>query len=144
MAMARQTPWQYLATNADSVPIMAGMPVCQIPDVGTYRAHASSYAHAQISGIVIAGESPTNIYGALPTLRAQIVVEGLIGLPSILWRAVTEYEDGLQPGLDYFLGLVPGTMTTTPPSSPGQFVVKLGTARSSTLFSFSPQTAILL
>jgi hypothetical protein len=52
---------------------------------------------------------------------------------------------GLTPGAIYYLSAATaGAMTVTPPSTTGQYVVRLGTALSATEFMFSPERAILL
>jgi hypothetical protein len=52
---------------------------------------------------------------------------------------------GLTPGAVYYLSAATaGAMTVTPPSTTGQYVVRLGTALSATEFQFAPERAILL
>lgn len=52
---------------------------------------------------------------------------------------------GLTPGAVYFLSAATaGAMTVTPPSTTGQYVVRLGTALSATEFQFAPERTILL
>lgn len=52
---------------------------------------------------------------------------------------------GLTPGATYYLSAATaGLMTTTPPSTLGQYVVRLGKAVSATELDFRPERAILL
>jgi hypothetical protein len=52
---------------------------------------------------------------------------------------------GLTAGAVYYLSAATaGAMSVTPPSTTGQYVVRLGTALSTTEFQFSPERAILL
>lgn len=52
---------------------------------------------------------------------------------------------GLTAGAVYYLSAATaGAMTVTPPSTTGQYVVRLGTALSTTEFQFAPERAILL
>ena len=52
---------------------------------------------------------------------------------------------GLDPGEVYFLSAAsPGAITLTPPSTPGQYVTRVGEAGSSTQLIIKPEPAILL
>lgn len=121
--------------NADTVTIDAGMPVVVFGE-DAKRASAASFALAPVIGVVI--------QGAAPTLYIVVDPYGELALTTAQWDAVTGQSGGLTPSAIYYLGLAPGTLTTTPPSSSGQLVCQVGRAMSATSLFVSPQVPIYL
>jgi hypothetical protein len=108
---------QFAVTNNAGVPILAGSPVTALG----VRGDASSGATAPVVGLAITTTAPT-----MPT-PLQIV--GALVLTTAQWDAVTGSSGGLVAGALYTLAPSPGQLSTSPPTTPGQSVVALGTAR---------------
>lgn len=78
--------------------------------------------------------------------------DGFISLPYDLGTTATYYTvggtmgglTGLTPGVDYFMGTTPGTLTSVVPTTTGNVVLKVGTALSTTQLLFKPETPITL
>jgi hypothetical protein len=67
------------------------------------------------------------------TASGNILVDGVLTATTAQWDAVAGTTGGLTPGTVYFLGAATaGTLTSTAPSTTGQFVVRVGRAISST------------
>lgn len=99
------------ATNGDIVPILPGMPVIVVSENTIVRASAASTGLSAVDGIVFSG--------ADPTLACMFRSQGRITLDPDQWDDVTGESGGLWSGALYYLGLVPGTLTTAPPFVPG-------------------------
>lgn len=99
------------ATNGDSVILLPGMPVIVVSENTIVRASAASTGLSAVDGIVFVG--------AGPTLACMFRSSGRINLDPLQWDDITGESGGLWPGAFYFLGLVPGTLTTAPPFAPG-------------------------
>jgi hypothetical protein len=82
-------------------------------------------AAANVAGIAVtAGEAPGNAtYFAGP---------GPVTLPIANWNAVVGGSTGLTTGARYYLGLTPGTLTTTEPTDDSNFATPVGYAMSPT------------
>jgi hypothetical protein len=91
-------------TNTNPGATSLGQPICADGKLGD----ASSTAHSDVIGIVAVGAGPT-----LPMI-VQCVGPLLVG--------------GLVPGARYYLGTVPGTITTIAPIAVGTSVVVIGHA----------------
>lgn len=64
--------------------------------------------------------------------------DGILIATTAQWDVVTGGSGGLTPGASYFLSAATaGGMTTTPPSTAGQFIVFLGIAKSTTEFDIT-------
>lgn len=123
--------------NGDVAPVVAGMPVAQ-PTTSLRRAVAGSGAAlATVIGIVVVG--------AAMTLPARALPQGVLTLPTAAWDAVTGGSGGLTPGARYYLDpSTLGGITTTPPSTSGQYLVVLGSAISTTTMLVNIEPPILL
>lgn len=74
-----------------------------------------------------------------------VQTDGILVATTGEWDAVTGQSGGLTAGSPYYLSAATaGMMTTTAPSSAGQFVVRLGLATSSTEFDISIEPPIKL
>lgn len=109
-------------TNGDVAPILPGMPVTIVGTNTVVRACAASVGTSGVDGIIFVGNDPT--------LSMMMRQAGLLELELAAWDLVTGMSGGLVPGVDYFLGLTPGSITTAPPFAPGigQCVTRLGKA----------------
>lgn len=64
----------------------------------------------------------------------NIQTDGVLSATAAQWSAVTSEQNGLTPGATYYLSATtPGAITSTPPSTTGQYVVTVGIALSSTV-----------
>jgi len=68
--------------------------------------------------------------------HANVQTNGVLTLTTAEWDAITGDTGGLTRGVPYYLIPAPddGQLTTTPPSTPGDFVVRVGIALSATDF----------
>jgi hypothetical protein len=116
------------AINGDTDPVIPGMPVIVIGDNLIARACAAIPSLSAVDGIAFTLAAPT--FGCM--LRSQ----GRVTLDPVQWDAVTGEIGGLFPGATYYLGLVPGMLTSAPPFMVGQSVCLIGKA-------FSPGSLII-
>jgi len=126
-------------TNGEATAAVIGAPV-YVSSADTFmRAQANASASSKAWGMVY--DSPNIANGA----SGSVATDGIVTATTTQWDAVTGQSGGLTPGSDYFLSAATeGQMTTTPPSTVGQYVVKLGKALSSTKFDLSVDSPILL
>jgi hypothetical protein len=121
--------------NGDAVSLVPGMPVWN--DIAMFkRGNATLLTSSMIVGLVVVGNTSTNPVTAVTT--------GNLTLTTAQWDAVTGAVGGLIPGLLYFLGLAPGTLTTTAPTLDGQCVTQIGEALTTTTMNVLPRRPILL
>lgn len=74
-----------------------------------------------------------------------VALFGLVTLTTGQWDAVVTGESGgLTPGANYFLSPTSGKLTTTPPITPGQVLILVGRAISSTTMNVDIGEQILL
>jgi hypothetical protein len=126
--------------NADSVTLPIGTPVALIGGADrVQRAQGSNQTLAAVLGLV-------SDLALLPTLPGKAVISGVLTATPAQWDAVVPGQSGgLTPDAIYYLDpLNPGSMTLTPPSTPGQFLVQLGQALSPVDFNIRIQPSILL
>lgn len=118
-----------ISDAATSIDIGAGQPIYVSKVNGqAVLADATSLNSADIAGLAIAA--------AASGFRVSFTRSKLT---LVDWTAALGVAS-LQSGYDYFLSATPGQITTTPPLIPGQCVVFIGTAISTTsmLFAFEP------
>ena len=109
------------AINGDTVPILPGMPVIVVGDDIVKRASAASQALAGVDGIAFGDPAD-------PTMSLLFRSGGRINLMPAQWDLITGESGGLFPGAIYWLGLSPGTLTSSPPFDVGQSVCIVGKA----------------
>jgi hypothetical protein len=114
--------------NSDVVTLLPGMPVIAVGPNAIARASAASSGLAAVDGIAFS-------IAAVAT-ACMMRGQGRIDLSTAEWDAVTGEIGGLFPTARYYLGLVPGTLTSAPPFAIGQSVCLIGKA-------FSPQSLII-
>ncbi len=112
-----------------------GMPVVQIGG-SLYPASAASTGTAHVIGLVA--------LGAGPTLIARITASGPLRFQVPDWTLITGELGGLTLGATYYLASVPGMLTTTPPAAPGQSLVEVGQAMTTTRLLINIRRPIFL
>lgn len=63
--------------------------------------------------------------------------DGLVVLPTEAWDEVTGSSGGLQYGVPYYVGTTLGSLTTTPPTTPGTSRVQVGIALNPTTLALT-------
>lgn len=125
-------------TNGEATPITVGMCVYISAAATVKKALANAAATANAFGMVY-DVSITN------AAIGQIATFGLVNATTTAWDAVTGQTGGLTQGADYYMDpTTAGKITSTPPSTVGQYVVNLGTAQDTQNLQFNPQIEILL
>lgn len=122
--------------NGDTAPIIPGMPVVITGDDVVCRASAASTALACVDAIAFTE--------ATPTQQVMMRCHGRLNLTTEEWDAITGMVGGLLPGVTYYLGISPGTMTVAAPDQPGNSVVILGKPLTPTSFLIEIGYPILL
>lgn len=111
-------------TNGTGSPVAAMTPVYG-PSSGFLLAKADTRAHATVVGL-LQTDVAAGADGAVQT-------DGPIVGTTAQWDAVAGTSGGLAAGTNYYLSAATaGRITSTPPSSPGQQLVLIGFAMSST------------
>lgn len=126
----------FTGINGDVVTLQAGMPIAQPTTTLVRGVNNSGFALANIIGVVVVG-------GAV-TMPVRALAQGVLTLSTAAWDAVTGGVGGLVPGARYYLGPVLGTLTTTPPITPGEYVTVIGNAISAVTLLIDPEPPILL
>lgn len=104
-------------TNLCAVNIAAGQPVYADPVSGQFKlANAAALASSPVVGLLEATTAATFVGTA-----------DQLSLTLANWTA-TVGASALTKGAIYYLGTSPGTLTTVAPTTPGQCVVRVGTA----------------
>lgn len=81
----------------------------------------------------------------LAAASGDVAVDGVLTASTGEWDAITGDTGGLTPGADYFLdAATAGLLTLTAPTTPGEFVVRVGHALSATEFEIEIQQPIKL
>lgn len=125
----------FSGVNGDVVTLAPGMPVVQPVATLLRGANNAGESSATVVGLVVVG--------AAVTLAVRALAQGVLTLPESTWDARTGGSGGLVPGARYYLGAL-GALTTTPPSTPGQYVCHVGSAISAVTMLVDPQPPILL
>lgn len=128
----------FIKTNNDTQSLHIGMPVHSSGVGAVARASADTGLTADLVGLVFDAE-------VLAGSSGRIQSSGIMTATTGQWDAVTEQVGGLTEGAIYYLNIAPvGRITTVPPSTPGQYVVIIGVALSSTQLFINTQASILL
>ena len=125
--------------NANAGSIVKGAPGYKNPPAGEVdKARANAASTARVYGLVYDTTIATTANGTIATDGPLVATTGE-------WDAVTGQTGGLTPGAMYFLDpSTAGMMTTTPPTTVGHLVCKIGEAISTTEFEISISDPILL
>jgi hypothetical protein len=122
--------------NAGSIAIGQVVYISGAGDVDL--AQADNPATAKAFGLVADASIASLVSG-------EIQLEGVLTATTGEWDAVTGQTGGLTAGAIYYLDpTTPGAMTTTAPTSGGEYVVELGKAVSSTKFDITIRRPIRL
>lgn len=125
-------------TNADTVSIVICAPVYMSSAGNFKRAQANAAATKDVVGLILT--SPSVAAAALGTFTN----DGLHVATTAQWDAVTGQTGGLTPGRYYLDPANPGKITSTAPTTAGQYIAELGIAFSATDFKINIMPTILL
>lgn len=125
-------------TNNHGSGMVIGEPVFISSADNVQKARANAVGTSKVIGLVF----DTTIANAA---AGQIQTDGVLSATTTQWDAVTGQVGGLTAGSEYYLSAATaGRMTTTAPTSVGEFVCPLGIAISTTKFKLSIENTILL
>jgi hypothetical protein len=125
-------------TNDNAGPITIGMAVYAKSDGDVDLAQADAQGTVQVEGLVAEASISAAASGLIQT-------DGVLTASTGAWDAVTGDTGGLTPGAAYYLSeATPGGLTTTAPTSGGDFVVRVGLAISATALDISIMPPIKL
>lgn len=126
-------------TNGNAGSVVKGAPVYLNGTASTVdKARANAASTARVYGLVYDTSISSSATGSIAT-------DGPVVATTTEWDAVTGQTGGLTPGSMYFLDpATAGKLTTTPPTTVGQLVVKVGDAVSTTEFEINISDPILL
>jgi hypothetical protein len=125
-------------TNNNAGTIVIGQPVYGVSGTAVDLAKADAQSTIRVSGLVV---DVSVAAGA----QAEILPDGILTATTGQWDAVTGQVGGLTPNANYFLDpATAGKLTTTAPTTPGQFVLRVGHALSATEFEIEVQQPIKL
>lgn len=125
-------------TNGEAAePIVIGTPVYLSAADTVKRAQANASGTTDV--MAMAAEA-----SIAPAATGNFVGPGeLVTATTQQWDAVKGGSGGLTPGAVYFLDAAnPGKLVTTPPSATGQYLTRVGRAKSATDLLFGPQPPI--
>ena len=124
--------------NTDTTVLQFGTPVHSSMVGGVAKASANTASTADLVGLIVDTEVGTGTPG-------QVQTAGIMTGTTGQWDAVTEQAGGLIEGAIYYLNVAPaGRITTTAPTTPGQYLVIIGVALSPTQMFINTQASILL
>lgn len=124
--------------NENAGTIVIGAPVYSSSAGKVDKAQADAVGTVEVIGLV----QPTSI---LTTASGNIQTDGVLAATTGQWDTVTGDSGGLTAGAVYYLDPdTAGMLTTTAPSSEGDFVVRVGKALSTTDMEISILNAIKL
>jgi len=124
--------------NDNAWAIVIGTPVYVKPNGRADKAGADIRATVEVFGLVKDTLIPSGVAGMIQT-------HGTLLATMTEWDAVAGTAGGLTPGRVYYLdATVAGKMTEIAPSTPGQFVARLGIALSATQFDIDTELPIRL
>ncbi len=111
------------------------------PSGNTFRRSSAAgdpltVANAQAIGIASGFNADTG--------EVTVTTSGEVTLTTGQWDQATGGSGGLSSGTIYYVGLIAGTLLTTPPAVAGQFVAQVGIARTSTIMIMSTPSFPLL
>jgi len=126
------------AENAETSAIPKGTPVYVFADGQVKKAQANTSGTVEIVGLVY----PTSIS---PSETGWIITDGVLEALTAEWDAITGDSGGLTAGSIYYLDPdAAGMLTTTAPTTVGNYVVRVGKALSTTELEITISQPILL
>jgi hypothetical protein len=118
---------QIVLTNDEATAVVIGAPVYSDANDGFKKAQANAASTKEVIGLV--SQSPSIASAATGT----VIVSGVMTATTAQWDAVTGGTGGLLFGQKYYLDpATAGMMTTTAPTTIGQYVSSIGVALSTT------------
>jgi hypothetical protein len=118
--------------------LVIGAPVYASSATDITEAQADAQSTIRVAGLV-ADTSIANLASGL------VAVDGVLVATTGEWDAITGDTGGLTAGANYYLdAAAAGKLTATPPSSSGEFVVRVGHALSATELEIEVQQPIKL
>lgn len=130
-------PDTFAFVNDEAGSVVCGMPIYADAAGGAKKGIATGVATAKLIGLVASVTVAT-------TASGQAQAEGIMSLTTAQWDAVTGLSGGLTFNTTYYLDTTAGKITATAPSTPGQTVVEIGTALSTTDLDIRLTSPILL
>lgn len=116
-----------LLSNPGPLPLLVGMPVYRVGGFDTQPAKADTAATSVVTGI-------TRDTVIAPANNGLIQQGGRLIAQGSEWAPILEQPGGLVPGDIYYLSAQnAGKITNIPPTTVGEFVVRLGVAKSPTI-----------
>lgn len=116
--------------------VVKGCPV-YISAAGSFnKANAAATGTAKVIGFAAAGISSA--------ASGSIQTDGILACATGEWDAVAGTTGGLAAGVEYYLAASAGLISATAPSGSGNYVVKVGTAISTTELEISIGDSVLL
>ena len=132
-------PAQVTLTNDEASPVVICAPVYMDAADGFKKAQANASGTRKVIGLVGTSPSITN------ATSGQVNVSGVMTATTTQWDAVTGGSGGLTFNTTYYLDpTTSGKLTSTAPSTVGQYVVEIGIAVSTTELEIRIQKDILL
>lgn len=111
--------------------------VVYVNGVNALLARANAQATIRVAGLATGGAA-----NASPV---DILTDGILTATTGQWDAITGQVGGLTVGADYFLSAATaGLLTSTAPTTAGEFVLRVGHALSATEFEIEIQQPIKL
>jgi len=124
--------------NAEVSAIPKGTPVYVFADGQVKKAQADASGTIEVLGLVY----PTSI---APSATGWIITDGILEASTAEWDAITGGSGGLTAGSIYYLDPdAAGMLTTTAPTTVGNYVVRVGKALSTTELEITITQPILL
>ena len=125
-------------TNANSGSIVIGQAVYSSSADNVNLAEANASGTSKVIGLVATTSIST-------TSTGQIAVDGILSATTGQWDAIAGTTGGLTFGTNYYLSpSTAGSLTSTAPSTTGQYIVLIGIAISTTELRLNIQPRILL
>lgn len=116
--------------------VVKGCPV-YISTAATFnKANAAASGSAKVIGFAAAGITIST--------TGSIQTDGVLACTTGEWDAVASTTGGLAAGTEYYLAATAGLISSTAPSGSGSYVVKVGTALSTTELEISIRGSVLL
>lgn len=130
---------QQQLTNGNAGAIVVGSPVYITTNDTCDKAQANAAGTKEVRGLV--SQAPSIGAG----LTGAVQLAGVLALTTAQWDAVAGTSGGLTANTPYFLDpATAGKITSTPPTTVGQYIVELGTALSTTELDVDVGRPILL
>lgn len=116
--------------------VVKGCPVYISANNSCNKANAGAAGTAKVVGFAAAGITAA--------AQGTIQTDGILSCTTGEWDAITGGTGGLTFGVEYFLDTVAGKINAVAPSGSGNYVVKVGTAISSTELEITIGDSVLL